>query len=81
MFVRFGVNGDQIRPGFHKIGNEGGNRFNHQMHVEYFFRSGTDGFDDGRAESDVGNEMTVHHVDVDVIGSRLVNGGDFLPQF
>ena len=81
VFVGFGVDGNQIRARFDKVGNECGNGLNHQMNVKHFFRGGANGFDNGRAERDVGNEMAVHDVDMDVIGTRVVNGGYFRPQF
>ena len=38
------------------------------------------GFDDGRAEAQVGNEMAIHHVDMNIIGARRIDGGNLLAE-
>ena len=50
----------------------------HQMHVEGLCGRAADRLQHRRPDRDVRNETAVHHVDVDPIGPRGVDGADFL---
>ena len=50
------------------------------MHVQRKLRGALIGFDEERAHGDVGDEVAVHHVDVNPIGAALLAGRDLLLQ-
>ena len=51
------------------------------MHVEDLLRRRADRLHDVGTEGDVGDEMPVHHVEMDPVGAGGVDGADFLTQF
>jgi len=72
-----GVHGDHVRPGVSKRLNIFLGLDDHEMDVDRLSGRSANRFDDQRADRDVGHETTVHDVDVDPIGSRLVDRLDF----
>ena len=50
----------------------------HQMAIEREGRDFANGFDDRRADRQVRDKMSVHHVHVKQIGARLLHGGDLI---
>ncbi len=56
---------DQIRAGLHEGGGELVGIANHEVAVELQLRDFAEGFDDRRSEGDVGDEVAVHHIDVE----------------
>jgi hypothetical protein len=55
-------------------------RRDHQVDVERLGRMRAERFDHRRADRDVGDEMAVHHVDVDPVGPGRVDRADLLAQ-
>ena len=60
--------------------DEGIDRRDHQMHVEGLFAVRAQRLDHARADGEVGNEMPIHHVDMDVVGARRVERAHLLAQ-
>jgi len=60
--------------------DEGIDRRNHQMHVERSLGVGPDRLDHHRSDGDIGNEVAVHHIDMDEIGARLLHRFHFRTQ-
>jgi len=56
-------------------------RRNHQMRVENLFAVRAHRLDDVGAEGNVGNEMPVHHVEVNPVGAGRIDGADLFAQF
>jgi hypothetical protein len=50
------------------------------MHVERLGGERADRRDDPRAERDVGDEMPVHHVEMDPVGAGLVDGAHLVAE-
>ena len=80
-----------MRTGFHMHGDDIGAglgegleirvaRRDHQMYVEHFLGVSAKRFHHVRPDGDVGDEMTVHDVEVDPVGSRRIDRADFLAQ-
>jgi len=74
--VQLGVDGAQIRP-------RPGERFkvpkwfrDHEMDVQEGPGMGPDRFHERRAEGDVRHEVPVHHVEVENLGARLLQGSE-----
>ena len=76
----FGMHGDDIGA---RLG-EGFEiriaRRDHQMHVENLLGVRAERLHHVGADGDVGHEMPVHHVDMDPVAARLVDGAHFLAQ-
>jgi hypothetical protein len=51
------------------------------MRVEDFLRVRTHRLDDVGAEGNVGDEMSVHHVEMDPVGAGRIDGADLFAQF
>ena len=54
---------------------------NHQMRVEDFLGVRAHRLDDIGTVGNVGDEMTVHHVEVDPVGTGRIDGAHLLAQF
>ena len=52
----------------------------HQVNVKYHARKGAQCLYHGVAEGEIGNEMTVHNVDVKHFGAHRFNLPDFFPH-
>lgn len=57
-------------------GNEMGKAATHQVHVDDLVGDRADGVHDERADGDVRDEAPVHHVDVNPLGTGLIDGLD-----
>ena len=78
MRARLDVHRQVRRAGFRKFVNELVWVGDHQVDVEREGRDFANGFDDRRADRQVWDEMSVHHVHVKQIGARLLHGGDLI---
>ena len=65
------VNRDVIGPGIRKRGEVLVGFFDHQVHVDRKVRSRTHSGRDRRSDRDVGDEVTIHDVDVNPVRSRF----------
>jgi hypothetical protein len=73
----FLVDGDPIRAGFGKCGDELLRLFNHEVTIEWDFRDFTKRGYDGRADRNVRDEMTIHDVHMEDGGSSFDSGLGF----
>ncbi|MND80444.1 hypothetical protein D3C80_722160 [compost metagenome] len=55
-------------------------RRNHQMRIEESLGARTNCFHHLRTERDVRNEMAIHNIDMNPVGTRFKHGIDFLAQ-
>jgi hypothetical protein len=74
MDAGFLVDGNPISPGFGKCGDEVIRLFNHEMAIERNFRDFAKRSYDWWADSDVRDEMTIHHVHVEDGGAPIDSG-------
>ena len=80
MRAGLGVNGDDIGAGRGKVLDVWIGGRDHQMHIEGFGGMGAQGADHRRPNGDIGHEMPIHHIHVDIIGARPVDQTNFLAQ-
>jgi hypothetical protein len=80
MGAGFRMNRDDVGAGLGELRNEEIDRRDHQVDVEHLGGMGPQCGDDGRADGDVGHEMPVHHVDVDIVCAGGIDRAHFLPQ-
>ena len=52
----------------------------HEMHIQRFPGRATDGLDHNRSERNIGNEPSIHDVDVDPIRAGCIDGSHLLCQ-
>jgi hypothetical protein len=52
----------------------------HQMNVEWLCRRAADRLKHDRPDGDVGNETTVHNVDMDPVRAGSIDSADFFTQ-
>jgi hypothetical protein len=50
------------------------------MHIERLLRAALHRFDNHRPNRDVRHEATIHHVDMDPVRSRRINGANLLGE-
>ena len=74
------MDGDGVGSGFRERSDERIGGRDHQMDVERYRGDLAGGGDNARTEGDVGNEVTVHHVDMDPVGAGSGDGDDLLAQ-
>ncbi len=67
-------------PALAKAANVRIRRRDHQVHVEQLPGQRPEPVQDDRTHRDVRHEMPVHHVHMDVIRARRLDGADFLAQ-
>ena len=67
--------------GVHKLLDVRGDGRNHEMHVQWQVCVGPQGPHHLGANRDVGNEVPIHHVDMDVIRASGRDGSNLFPQF
>jgi hypothetical protein len=70
----------QIRSRLGKLFEEKIRVGNHQVCLQRQARDSPERLHNRSSESDVGNEMSVHYIDVNPIGSRLLGFGHLLTQ-
>lgn len=80
MDAGFLVDGDPIRAGFGKGGDELVRPFNHEMAIERNSRDSAKRSHDGGPDCDVGDEMTIHHVHMQDRGSTFHSGLGFCTE-
>jgi DNA polymerase-3 subunit alpha len=84
--IRFGLGAIKgvglydVGAGLSELSDIGVHWRDHQMHVEGLVRPGLDRLQDRRADGEVRHEMPVHHVDMNPVGTRRVDGFDFVSQ-
>ena len=78
MARRLTVDGNPIGAGFEKPGNDGIRAIHHQMHIQWQPRFLFEGGNELGAEGQIGNEMTVHNIDMDQVGPGLFDDLDGL---
>ena len=66
--VRLHMHRHKVRPRLAELADVPPRLDDHQMHVQRQRRDGPDGLDHRDADGDVGDEHSVHHVHMDVIG-------------
>jgi len=76
----FGVDGDDPGAGAREGFNVALRGFDHQVHVAGQAAAAHRGFEDGRAEGDVGHEHAVHHVEVQPVGTGVRGAADLVAQ-
>ena len=75
------MKGDAVCTAIHKILNIALRLFDHQMHVKKAVRGLANGGNQRHAKGDGRDEQSVHHINVDVLRSRLVDLDKLLSQF
>ena len=80
MFGRLDMHGDDVAAGFRERGEIGIARLDHEMAVEGLIGTRPQRLDHRRAERDVGDEMPVHHVEMNPVGVRGDDVLDFLAE-
>ncbi len=75
-----GMDGDRVRSGLGEGLEERIDRRDHQMDVERLGGVRAKRLHHRRADRQVGHEMAVHHVDMDPVGARRVDGADLLAE-
>lgn len=77
---RFEMDGDKIGAGVYELRSVDIRAINHEMDVERELCAAAEGADDGDADSEVGDEMSVHDIDVDVVSAGALGAGDFIAE-
>jgi hypothetical protein len=72
------ANGLSARRG--EVGHVAVGRLDHQVDVERQVRASADGFYDAWTNADVGDKVTVHHIDVDPVSAGGLGGANFFTQ-
>ena len=80
MRPRLGMDRDDVSARGRELRHESIDRGDHEMHVERKRRAGSQGLYDHRADREVGDEMAVHHVDMNPIGAGRGHGAHLLAQ-
>ena len=75
-----GVDQDVIGAGLDEVVDERIHGGDHQVDVEGQARVRAQAGDDRGAETDVGDEMTVHHVEMEPVGAGGLDGADLLGE-
>jgi hypothetical protein len=76
----FEVDADPVGPGIGESGDELVGILDHQVAIEGQFGVFAEGGDDGWADGDIGDEMAIHHVDVDDRTTAALGCSDFIAQ-
>ena len=76
----FGMEGNDVRACVGKILHILIDRRNHQMDVEGLGTVRAQRLHHSRPDRDIGDEMAVHHIDMDPVASSLVNRANLLTQ-
>ena len=72
------MNGDRVGACFDKARHVMIGVFDHEMHIERQFRILSDKIDNCRAEGNIIDEMPVHDVAVNPVGSGFLDAPDFI---
>ena len=76
----FRVDADDVGPGLYKFLNVQIRLGNHQVHIKGDIRNGSRCFDHQRPDGDVGNKVTIHDIDVKIVGPGLYNSCNLFAQ-
>jgi len=76
----FSMNSDDIGPSFAKRGDIGIDGSDHQVHVERFYAVWPERLHHAGADRQIRHEMTVHNVDMNVVGASLVDCSDLFTK-
>ena len=76
----FGMDENVVGTGFGELGEERVDRCDHQVDVEGQAGVAAEFGDDGSAEAHVGDEMTVHDVEMEPVGAGTLDGGDLVGE-
>src|SRR5687767_4717003 len=71
---------NHLRTGFYKLRSVRPGLSDHQVCVDWQASETGKRFHNRQTDRDVGDEMTVHHVDVQNVGSAAFDGANFLAQ-
>ncbi len=80
MARRFGVHGDDVAARFDEGRDIDIDRLDHQMNVEDLLAVRTQGLHHRRADGQIGDEMPVHDIDMNIVGTSHVDGSDLFAQ-
>ena len=80
MAADFLLDGDQVGAGSGEGGDEGVRVLDHQVAVERKLGDGAERFDHRGAKGDVGDEVAVHHVDVEDGGAATSGCGNVVGE-
>ena len=75
-----GMDGDDVGAGFGEGIEKAIDRRNHEVDVERLLGVRAQRFDHRRADGEIGDEMAVHHVDVQPVGAGFVHRADLLAE-
>lgn len=76
----FRVDGDSLRPGVDEGLDEGVDGRDHEVSVDGSFCVFLDSGDDGRPEGEVGDEVSVHDIEVEEVGAGILDIAHFLSE-
>jgi hypothetical protein len=80
MWAGFGMDGDAVRARLGEGFQIAVRAIDHQMRIDGAVADLPDGGDHTRAEADIGHEGAVHHVQVQPVGARGLNGTGLLVE-
>ena len=80
MRPRLGMDGDDVRAGIGEVFQKGVDRRDHQMDVEGLGAVRTQRLHHARPDGDVGDEVPVHHVDMNPVGAGGVDRAHLLAE-
>src|SRR5687767_10775401 len=74
------MNGEIVRPSLGKLGDKGIGVCDHEVDVERQFGDLSERCDDRRTDGQIWDEMSIHHIDVQKVGSRTFHSCYFIGQ-
>ena len=77
---RLGLDEQMIGAGLGEVREIALRLDDHQMHIERLLRGASHRLDNHRSDRDVRHEAAVHHVDMDPVGSRRIDGANLLGE-
>ncbi len=80
MGTGLGVHRDDVAAGLGEGFQVGIDRRDHQVHVERLLGVRPQGRDNAGTDGDIGHEMPIHDVDMNIVAARRIDGADFLSQ-
>ena len=75
-----GMEGDEIGARLGEVGHQAVDRTHHEVHIDGDGDVGADRLADQRADGEVGDEMVVHHVEMQQIGTSGLHRPDLLAE-
>ena len=78
VWTGFYVHGEMVGACFGKVLKQAFGFLDHQVHVERKFCGAAASLDDEGSHRQVGDEVAVHHIDVDPVRARRFAGGDLV---